>query len=146
LSHLASSRQQQQSQGFRALGLFAAVCLNLALQPCAMALQSDSDPGCLHCPPAQTVEHGDMHGSMDHDVPCADGLSDCAIVEDLNHDGRGGQFKLKDAPTDLVIAIAPNEFTAPYHHPADATLHLRYALAIAGTTPPLHVLNCVYLK
>lgn len=146
MSYLASIRQKQHSRGLRALGLFVAVWLSLALQPCAMASEADDDHDCPHCPPAQTQEHGGMYGNMDHEMPCADGVADCAIVDDLNHDSRSGKIKLNDAPTDLVIAIAPNDFTGPYCHPADVTLRPGYALALASTTPPLHVLNCVYLK
>ena len=144
MNYLASIRQQQQSWGRRALGLFAIVWLNLVLQPCAMALQSDVD--CLHCPPAQMVEHTGVHGEMNHDVPCTDSMSDCAIAEDLNHDGRSGQFKLKDAPADTPIAIAPHELAVPFRQPADAALRPRYALLHAGARPPLYILNCVYLK
>jgi len=126
--------------------LFVAVWLNLALQPCAMALEADNDHDCPHCPPAQVHEHGGMHGNMDHEMPCADGLSDCAIVEDLNHDGRSGQFKLKDAPVDMLLAIAPQELALPFQQPANAKLHPRHTSVHAGAPPPLHVLNCVYLK
>ncbi|MDH3612433.1 MAG: hypothetical protein OEU90_01855 [Gammaproteobacteria bacterium] len=145
MSQLASIRQRQQTWGRRALGLFVAVWLNLALQPCAMAYTAGDDHDCPHCPPAETHEHGGMHGNMDHKVPCADGLSDCAVAEDVNHDGRNGQSKLKDAPTDTTFAIASDELAAPYHHPVDATSLPRYASVHAGAPPPLHVLNCVYL-
>jgi len=145
LSHMANSRQQQQTRGHRALGLFALVCLNLALQPCAMALQSD-DYDCGHCPPAQASGHAETHAGHDQDAPCADATSDCAMADDWNHDGRGGQFKVKDAPTDTLIAITPHELAAPFRRPADAILRSRYALSHAATAPPLYVLNCVYLK
>jgi len=146
LSYLASSRQQAQSQGFRALGLFAAVWLSLALQPCAMAFAADDDHDCPHCPPAQTQEHGGMHGNMDNKMPCVDGLSDCAIAEDLNVDGRGGQFKLKDAPVNILLAIAPQELALPFQRPANATRLPRHTPVHAGAPPPFYVLNCVYLK
>ena len=146
LSHLASIRQQQQSRGRRALGLFVAVWLNLALQPCAMAFAVEDDNDCLHCPPVQSVEHGGMHGAMDHDMPCADGLSDCAIAGDLNHDGRGGQFKLKDAPANLVIAIASDELSLSFGQVVSERPPPRYASVHAGAPPPLNILYCVYLK
>ena len=146
MSHLARIRQQQQSWGRRALGLFVAVWMKLALQPCAMAFELAADPDCLHCPPEQMQEHGGMHGGMDHEMPCADGMSDCAIIEDLNVDARGDQTKLKDAPGDAAIAILPHEFVAPFPPPADATLLPRFASARSGAPPPLHVLHCVYLK
>jgi len=146
LNSLASIRQQQQTWGRRALGLFVAVWLNLALQPCAMAFESTDDPDCAHCPPAQMHEHGDMHGNMDDKMPCADGMADCMVVDDLTVDARGDQLKLKDAPADTPLAIALHELTLPFQRPFDATIHPRYATVHAGAPPPLHVLHCVYLK
>lgn len=146
MSHLASIRQKQQTWSRRALGLFAAVWLNLALQPCAMAYELADDPDCPNCPPTQMQSHDDMHGSIDHEMPCADGMADCAIVEDLNVDARGDQLKLKDAPADTPLAIAPHELALPFQQPVDATLRPRYASVHAGAPPPLHVLHCVYLK
>jgi len=146
LSYLARVRQHQQPWGRRALGLFVAVWLNLALQPCAMAYELAADPDCLHCPPEQMQGHGDMHGDMDHEMPCDDGLSDCAIVENLNVDARGDQLKVKDAPSDVAIAIVPHELVPLFPAPADATLLPRYASVHSGAPPPIHVLHCVYLK
>ena len=146
LSHLARIRQQQQSWGRRALGLFAAVWLNLALQPCAMAFEVGDDHDCPHCPPAQTLEHGGVHGGMDHELPCADGLSDCAVADDLNLDGRSGPSKLKDAPSDAAVAIAPHELELLFRQPAGATRRSCHASMHAGAPPPLYILHCVYLK
>jgi len=146
LSHLANSRQEQQSRGRRALGLFAAVWLNLALQPCAMAFAAEDHNDCLHCPPVQSLEHDGVHGDMGHDIPCADGLSDCALVDALSHDGRSGKIKLNDTPVDTLLAIAPHELAVPFRQPANTTLHPRYTSVHAGAAPPLHVLHCVYLK
>lgn len=146
LSHLARISCKQQSWGKRALGVLAAVCLNLAMQPCAMASQADDEHDCPHCPPAQTHDgHGDRHGGMEHEMPCADGAADCTVDKEWSHDGRGAQFKLKDAPTDLPIAIAPHETGSRFRHPGDAILPPRYASVHTGKPPPLHVLYCVYL-
>lgn len=146
MSQLASIRQQRQPWGRGALGLFVVVWLNLALQPCAMAFAADEDHDCPHCPPAQTHEHDGMHVGTQHDMPCADSVADCATADDWNHDGRGGQSKLKDTPTDLLVAIAPHELAAAFRQATDARLVPRQASVHAGTSPPLHVLNCVYLK
>lgn len=145
MSQLFSIRQRQSLWGRRALGLFVAVWLNLALQPCAMAFEADDDHDCPHCPPVQIHEHGGMHGSMDNNMPCADGPSDCAIVEDLNHDGRGGQLKLKDAPVDMPVAIAPHELAELFRPVVIERPPPRYASVHAGAHPPLHILYCVYL-
>lgn len=68
-----SKRTRAQS---RWLGVFVAVWLNLAVQPCAMALGLDRD--CPHCPP---VQHEDMahhgHHAEEVDAGCDSLLSDC---------------------------------------------------------------------
>ena len=150
MSLLANIRQRQQTWARRALGVFVAVWLNLALQPCAMALESIQDNDCPHCPPAQTHAHDGMHDgmseSMGHEMPCASAAADCSFSEDLNHDARGDQLKLKDAHVDSPIAIASREFALPYGNPVDFLPRPRYASVHTGAPPPLNVLHCVYLK
>jgi len=141
LSQLANIRKQQRSWGRGALGLFVAVWLNLALQPCAMAYSMDVEQ-----PPMQMHEHGGMHGDMVEPMPCADGLTDCSIVDDVNHDARDGQLKLKDTAGDMPAAIALQEISLPFRAPTDTLLRPRYTSGHAGASPPLHVLYCVYLK
>jgi len=146
LGRLANIRQQQQSWSRRALGLFMAVWLNLALQPCAMAFQVDDDRDCPNCPPAQMQEHAGMHGDMDHETPCADGVDDCSIADDLNHDGRGGQIKLKDLSNDIPLVIADIASQIRFQYPSNAISQPRYALRRSSAQPPLYVLHCIYLK
>ena len=145
MSHLANIRKARQILGRRALGLFVAVWLNLAMQPCAMAYEAD-DHDCPHCPPSQTHDHGDMQGSMDHTMPCADGAADCTIDEDWNHDTRGAKSKLKDVPAEIPVAIAPQELNAQLYRPTGSSGPTSCSPAQAGASPPLHVLYCVYLK
>ena len=145
MSYLANIRQGKQTWGRRALGLFGAVWLNLAVQPCAMAYEAD-DHDCPHCPPAHTHEHGDMHGSMDDKMPCADGAADCTIDEDWSHDARGAQHKLKDLPSELPVAIAPQELNAQLYRPVGPAGLSGYSPVRAGAPPSLNVLYCVYLK
>ncbi|MDH3266708.1 MAG: hypothetical protein OEM25_07065, partial [Gammaproteobacteria bacterium] len=90
--------------------------------------------------------HGGMHGDMDEQMPCADGLADCSIVDDVNHDGRGGALKLKDAPGDTPVAVAPAEIALAFPPAAKALLRPRLAPLQMGAPRPLHVLYCVYLK
>lgn len=134
----------RQSLAQRALGLFAAVWLNLALAPCAMAIEADHD--CAHCPPAHGHEmaghHG--HGAAKDRAPCASLDAGCGEVDDVSLDGRSGQLKIKDVG-ELPVAIVPGleqwdtvvaptiqESTGPPRWP--------------GSSTPLHVLHCVYLK
>lgn len=148
MSQLARIRQRQQSWGRRALGMFVAVWLNLALQPCAMAFESGEDHDCPHCPPAEIHEHGHKHGSGnsgDNKVPCVDATSDCLVAEDMVLDGRTGKLELKDAPADNLVAITVTELSIWPAKPADTTSMPRYATVHTGAPPPLHVLYCVYL-
>lgn len=87
-----------------------------------------------------------MHESMGHEMPCADATTDCSFSEDLNHDGRSGQLKLKDAQVDAPVAIAPKEFTSFNGRPANFRPRPRHTSVRAAASPPLNVLYCVYLK
>lgn len=127
----------------RVLALLAVVWLNLALQPCAMAFADDAD--CPHCPPemqnADTAHHG--HAGHADESPCASLYADCADAEDLGFDTRSSQGKAKadaacallPAPQTLapVVASRVQKFpTGPPFRPHGA--------------PPIHLLNCVFLK
>jgi len=130
--------------GHPVLGLFVAVWLNLALQPCAMALEVDHD--CPHCPPAHEHEmashHG--HGGSKAEAPCASMQSQCGELDDVSLDGRTGQLKVKDV-IELPVAVT-------YDLPAPAVAvarQIRYSTGPphnGGVSPPLNVLFCVYLK
>ncbi len=78
--------------------------LNLALQPCAMALEADHD--CPHCPPAHEHEmmahHG--HGEAKAESPCASMQAQCGELDDVSFDGRTGQLKVKDT-AEIPVAI-----------------------------------------
>lgn len=145
MSHLASIDRKRLSRGRRALGLFAAVWLNLALAPCAMAYEADDDHDCPHCPPAAVQDHHGMHGDKQAGAPCADNLADCGLDGEFSHDARGGNAKLKQAQPDLPVmatAIEPATTHAAVAQqrappPADAVG--------AGAAPPLHLLYCVFL-
>ena len=145
MSYPASISSERRTRGRRALGLFAAVWLNLALAPCAMAYESQDDHDCPHCPPAEEHGHHDMHAGMQAEMPCADGMSDCSLDGDFSHDVRNGKAKLKDTQHELPAFVAADE---PPPQPV-VRHHQRappwFATAHAGASPPLHVLYCVYL-
>ena len=144
MSHLADSKRQQ-SRGRRALGLFAAVWLNLALAPCAMAVEADDDHDCPHCPPAAVQGHHEMHTGMQAEAPCAGDLSDCGLDEEFSHDARGGQSQPKDIQHELPVAVAGSD--AGFSELA----HVRQRAPPLGETgpppagPPVYLLNCVFL-
>jgi len=149
LSHPASIGSQRRSWGRSALGLFAAVWLNLALQPCAMALTQEDDHDCPNCPPAEMQGHhdmhADMHAGMDAQMPCADGLSDCSLDGEFSHDTRFGTSKFKSGQADWPATIAITELVTPSLVPLRERPPPPFATTYPGTPPPLHVLYCVYL-
>jgi hypothetical protein len=110
-----------------------------------MAYEVEKDHECPHCPSAEMQGHHDMHAGMDDEMPCADGLSDCSLDPDFNHDGRGGQTQLKDVKGDSPAFAVPMDLVAPFDTMARERSPPRFQTAHSGTSPPLHVLYCVYL-
>ena len=102
------------------------------------------EPECPHCPPAQDSEaaHHDHHGDKAN-VGCDLMQSQCDDADQFSFDGRSPHSKTKDK-VDLPIGLAalvpelcieraafmPGGFDPP---PLDAT------------SPPLHILYCVFL-
>ena len=113
-----------------------------------MAMGTEQDRDCPHCPPSETQEHHGHHGVTVEEVdqtPCASASDDCGLGDDLNYDGRSTQLKLKDLPVDAPVAIS---------HPIDIAAVARF-VDLRGvfptrspppnSFPPLYVLYCVYL-
>lgn len=149
LNILANIRQRQTPWTRRVLGMFVVVWLNLALQPCAMALGETSDHKCDHCPPAisQESRSTDKHESHHdgHDMPACDvATADCMFLDDYDYDGRTVQLKLKDAPSDVPLAIAPSVASQPVLDNESVFCRSDHAWHRLGVQPPLNVLFCVY--
>ncbi len=150
LNKQSTIRQARTPWTRRVLGMFVVVCLNMALQPCAMAFGGAGENDCMHCPPA-LAEEGASH-SMHHaddsngrSAPCATGMSQCVVGDDINIDSRTSTVKVKDVPADMPLAIvssmvvlAPAEYSASL--PRSCTRSY-----LPGDPPPLNVLYCVYL-
>jgi len=126
------------------LGLLAVLWLNMAVLPCAMAFESDEP--CPHCPPAEDHQmashHG--HGGVDAVPTCATAQSECCDLAAASIDTRGSKLKFKSA-SDIVLITAPLKPVLP----ARASVQRHVASDppdIFGTSPPLHILYCVYLK
>lgn len=154
LKSLASKRAQVTARGRFLLALFVVAWVNLAVQPCLMAMESvpesvvvsgqsahtehashSPDHNCDHCPPA----------SSDHAKVCASAAaSDCGSIPDYNYDGRNGLSKLEDIPAYVAIAeiAVPVEFTIPTSSPLPANC----AAPNYPIEPPLNVRFCVFLK
>ena len=147
MANSAAQISRQKIPGRRALGLFVAVWLNLALQPCAMAYEAPGDHDCPDCPPAAMhgdhSMHGDMHDSMTAEMPCAGELSDCMIDEDVNHDVRGDELKLKDGTPVILYSAADTDCRES--SPQRRVPVPKHSLVHPGAPPPLHILNCVFL-
>ena len=127
----------------RWLGVLVAVWLNLAVQPCAMALGLDD--GCPHCPPvdhaAMDAHHG--HHAEEVDAGCDSLLSDCGETDDFNIDGRFSFSKAKDTTDDVqAVAVAP---VAAQLSRIGFTTTAADPPRPVGSSPPLYLLNCVFL-
>ena len=145
MSLLASNSRGRRGPG--ALGLFLAVWLNLALQPCAMAAARADKHDCPNCPPAEMQHHGmhgDMHSNMAVEKPCADGLANCMVSVDASHDSHAGKLTTDDHGADMPMAFSLPCIEALRRLPQRVDLPLRHTLPPPGA-PPQHVLNCVYL-
>ena len=126
-----------------ALGLFAAVWLNLALAPCAMAAQPADDHDYAS---AAMQGHHDMHAGMTASMPCADdALADCSLDEDFSHDVRQAKSKLKDAHYELPMLAIVNEPALSHEIPHDQRAPPWLTDVDPGAPPALHLLNCVFL-
>lgn len=110
----------------RVSALLLMVSLNLAILPCAMALEA-AEPVHDCCPPEIQLE-----------------ASECCALDDVNVDARTGTLKPYDSPEFAALpAIAPR-------HDRDPTF-AEYVPVVEppgppGNPPPLHKLYCVYLR
>ncbi len=127
----------------RVLAVVLALWVNLAVQPCAMAMGADSD--CPHCPPAveHTVAGAHKHHGEDIASDCGSLAADCGEFDDFSVDSRGAQSKLKDNAEDIApLPVLPGE---PPAIPPVIPLAATGPPDIAVVPPPLHLLNCVFL-
>ena len=140
----SSSRERPAALRRKVLGLLTVLWLNMAVLPCAMAFESSES--CPHCPPAGEHEMASHHGhsEVQAEPPCASVQAECCDLVDASVDTRGGKLKVKPA-SDVAFVPAPAMAELPLR-----TSVQRCALSdppdIVGSSPPLHVLFCVYLK
>ena len=127
----------------RLLGALVVLWLNMAVQPCAMAGADEHD--CPHCPPehheAMAGHHG--HKAEEPQVSCAALEAQCGEYGNISVDARG-QLKLDDdgQPDASIVDTAP---PAEFVRQAVADCATGPPL-IAAASPPIHLLNCVFLK
>jgi hypothetical protein len=132
------------------LALLAVLWLNMAILPCAMAFPGDED--CPHCPPAEQHEmhhgmaasQGHDHGQVEVKPSCSTTQAECCDVVTGSVDARGGKLDYKPT-SDIACA------TAPFPGRSSCRLAAVRQSAvdppdIVGSSPPIHILYCVYLK
>jgi len=150
VSQLSTIRQKSTRRSRSAFALFAVVWLNMALQPCVMALEKVDDHDCPGCPPA-TGEEISAHGARESgqskaaSSPCMISTAECAQIDSFSHDGRTTTVKAKDvqsdAPFDVVSsldALSSAQVPATNYRICDSP-------GLPGNSPPLNILYCVYL-
>ena len=158
MSFLGKNRLQTGAWGRFVLSMFVLAWLNIATQPCLMAMEmvpdaplapahavhsehaghmadASASDDCDHCPPA--IDH--------QEILCETGsASDCEIFPGYNVDGR--QFKPQ--PKDVFPPIALLTIRSTPACSAPVTLfppHDNKRLKFAGD-PPLNIRHCVFLK
>ena len=139
-----SARRSPAALRRKVLGLLTVLWLNMVALPCAMAFES-SEP-CPHCPPVAEHEMASHHGHGDADAQpsCATMQAECCDLAEASVNSRGSTPELKPA-SDVVNNTAPTFARVP----TSTTVLAGYACDppdIAGSSPPLHVLFCSYLK
>lgn len=149
MSSVAIPKKRQIPWARRALGVFVVVWLNLALQPCAMAMGVDGDHDCPHYPPSHTQRHEGHEMSSDttadHDMPCATGVADCTTFDAVNVAARSWSLKLKDTSNDQPDVIGPFAAFIADTGPNRTVVVEPPRLHPPDFSPPLNVLYCVYL-
>ena len=142
LNLLATMRRRKKPWARRTLGAFVFVWLNLALQPCVMALGSEHQGDCPRCPPATSEQHA-LHDMASMEMPCATS-ADCTVLDDYNYDGRTNQSKVKDFQGDS-FAVVPWALTEPGPEVSRPLRSSTTSNHHSGASPPLHIFYCVYL-
>ena len=145
MSAIATMRQTPAGRLRRLLGVLCVLWFNLVVQPCAMASGDEHD--CPHCPPEHHAEmaghHGHGQGASEVRITCAALEAQCGDYGDISIDARG-QAKLDDGGQPMVAIIDTSPPIQLVRQPvADCATGPPF---IAGASPPLHLLNCVFLK
>lgn len=134
MSLLGVLRKQQARWARLTLGIFAAVLLAMALQPCAMAMGSTMND-CPHCP-----------AQAQNPLPCDPaGAEDCLYFDRLNYDGRTETLKLEDTPGDVSSFVAPPAVSLPSGQ-VSTSLSESVVSPDYPAGPSLNISFCVFLN
>lgn len=136
---LMGIQRRSATAGVRSTLLFAIVAmLNLAVQPCAMAMELDTEHPCPHCPDSGAGHHVAEPSSV------AD-TADCNSADVYNLDARTSETGTKNPAQ--KAAVCPIEIFSLPAPDFRADRHEVCARPVAPPGgPPLNVLHCVYLK
>lgn len=125
-------------------GLLALVLFNLALTPCALAIDAGQGD-CPHCPPAEQAAMSMHDGHHDRTAApdCATVQAECCDLSAVSVGSRSGAVEPKDLP---------DRDAAPAPAPAGIPVGQGTAAAVVADAPdppderrPRHKLFCVYL-
>jgi len=123
------------------LGLVFVAWLNLALQPCVMAMELDTDHFCPHCPTEVSSEQH-QHGKHDQQQNEA---ADCSYADTYNHDSRTAESKTRKLSQDMPAIVADILPIRACKFPPN-TRDRAETWAAWSSGPPLNILYCVHLK
>ncbi len=129
LNLLAGARDHQNCWSRSLIVALAVVWLDIALQPCAMALNASSPADdCTHCSDAMAQLCGESH------------TENCTGLDFVGPDARSAQIKSAQFPTLTPIHCAQNSAANANGTSAPPQLSQGYQ------PPAINILNCVYLK
>ncbi len=151
MKQIAINHRKINALGRFVLSVFVVAWLNLAVQPCLMAMELAPEPeaatahsahashsdshDCDHCPPA--IDHK-------HQTCASCAASVCESTPDSNYDARNQLPKLKDISTYVAIADpVPRLESGLRNEPVQS---FRCAELSWPGEPPLNLRYCVFLK
>jgi len=147
LSLLKAIRVRQSRSRFL-VAACGVVWLSVVLSPCAMAHGNDPSSMCPDCPTAVRSEQGHRSMSLDRmpeqRISCGHPMVGCATPDDINHQARD---HVTDPPPVAWITHCADDFLNVAHATKARSASVTSEPArLAGASPPLNVLYCVYLN
>ncbi len=151
MKQAATNHRKINALGRFILSVFVVAWLNLAAQPCLMAMElaPEPEPATAH---SAHASHSDGHdcghcpGAVNHDYQaCASSsASTCGVTPDSNYDARNQLLKLKDIST--YVAIAEPLLRVEFDLRKDPVQPSHCADLSWPGEPPLNLRYCVFLK
>ncbi len=127
------SQKRGKSWVRKASGLVLVAWLNLALQPCVMAMEVDTDQYCPHGPTEVSDDQNQNQATA------------CGYVADYSCDSRKTQPKPKDLSQDPPILVNDVVALSASKFPPKVSVRAERSVSEHLGEPPINVLYCVYL-